>query len=298
MIKRSSVIMAFFLLLILFLSLFALPQPRPDKLKVYISADIEGVGGVVSGMQTSSEGEEYQRFRRFMTQEVNAAIEGAFAAGATEIVVSDSHGSGQNILIEELHKEVKLIRDWPRPLIMMEGIDETFDAVFLIGYHAKEGSKDATLAHTISGSRIFDIKLNGISVPEAGFNAAVAGHFGVPVVLISGDQTIISQAKELLGDVEGVVVKEGMGTIAKTIHPEKSQKLIKEGAVKALKRLNDFQPLKLQTPVTLEITFKNEVYASLVGMLPGVRQLDGRTISFTGKDMVEVSKFVSAVLFL
>jgi len=296
--SKRSVLLAFFLLLILFLSLFALPQPGPDKLKIYISADIEGIGGVVSRMQTSWEGEEYQRFRRFMTQEVNAAIEGAFSVGATEVVVSDSHGSGQNILIEELNKEVKLIRDWPRPLIMMEGIDETFDAVFLIGYHAKEGSKDATLAHSMSGSRIFDIKLNGISVPEAGFNAAIAGHFGVPVVLISGDQTIVSQAKELLGDVEGVVVKEGIGTIAKTIHPEKTQKLIKEGAIRALRRLKEFQPLKLQTPITLEITFKDEVYASLVGMLPGVKQLDGRTISFTGKDMVVVSKFLSAILFL
>lgn len=294
--KKRSVLLAFFLLLILFLSLFALPQPSPDKLKVYISVDIEGIGGVVSRMQTS--GEEYQRFRRFMTQEVNAAIEGAFACGATEVMVSDSHGSGQNILIEELNKEVKLIRDWPRPLIMMEGIDETFDAVFLIGYHAKEGSKDATLAHTMSGSRIFDIKLNGVSVPEAGFNAAIAGHFGVPVALISGDQTIVAQAKEMLGDVEGVVVKEGIGTIAKTIHPEKAQKLIKEGAIRALKRLKEFQPFKLQIPITMEITFKDEVYASLVGMLPGVKQLDGRTISFTGKDMVEVSKFLSAILFL
>ncbi len=296
--KKRSVLLAFFLLLILFLSLFALPQPGPNNFKVYISADIEGIGGVVSRMQTSWEGEEYQRFRRFMTQEVNAAIEGALDAGATEVVVSDSHGSGQNILIEELNKEVKLIRDWPRPLIMMEGIDETFDAVFFIGYHAREGSRDATLAHTMSGSRIFDIKLNGISVPEAGFNAAIAGHFGVPVALISGDQTIVAQAKELLGDVEGVVVKEGIGTIAKTIHPEKAQKLIKEGAIRALKRLKDFQPFKLQTPVTMEITFKDEVYASLVGMLPGVKQLDGRTISFTGEDMVEVSKFLSAILFL
>lgn len=296
--KKRSVLLALFLLLILFLSLFALPQPGPSKLKVYISADIEGIGGVVSRMQTSWEGEEYQRFRHFMTKEVNAAIEGAFACGATEVVVSDSHGSGQNILIEELNEEVKLIRDWPRPLIMMEGIDETFDAVFFIGYHAKEGSKDATLAHTMSGSRVFDIKLNGISVPEAGFNAAIAGHFGVPVALISGDQTIVAQAKEMLGDVEGVVVKEGIGTIAKTIHPEKAQKLIKEGAIRALKRLKDFRPYKLETPITLEITFKDEVYASLVGMLPGVKQLDGRTISFTGEDMVEVSKLLSAILFM
>ena len=296
--RKRSFLLAFFLLLILFLSLFALPQPGPEKLKVYISADIEGIGGVVSRMQTSAGGEEYQRFRRFMTQEVNAAIEGAFAAGATEVVVSDSHGSGQNILIEELNKEAKLIRDWPRPLIMMEGIDETFDAVFLIGYHAKEGSRDATLAHTMSGSRIFDIKLNGVSVPEAGFNAAIAGHFGVPVALISGDQTVVAQVKELLGDVEGVMVKEGIGTVAKTIHPEKAQQLIKEGAIRALRRLREFQPYRLQTPITLEIIFKDEVYATLVGMLPGVEQLDGRTISFTGKDMVEVSKFLSAILFL
>ena len=176
-------------------------------------------------------------------------------------MVSDSHGSGQNILIEELNKEVRLIRNWPRALIMMEGIDETFDAVFFIGYHSKEGSKDATLAHTMSGSRVFDIKLNGLSVSEGGFNAAIAGHFGVPVVLISGDQTVVAQVKELLGDVEAVVVKEGIGTIAKTIHPEKAQQLIKEGAIRVLKKLKEFRPYKLQTPITLEITFKDELYA-------------------------------------
>jgi len=149
----------------------------------------------------------------------------------------------------------------------------------------------------MSGSRVFEIKLNGISV-SGGVNATIAGHIGVPVALISGDQTVVAQVKELLGDVEGVVVKEGIGTIAKTIHSEKAQQLIKEGAIRALKRLKEFRPYKLQTPITLEITFKDEFYASLVGMLPGVKQLDGRTISFTGKDMVEVSKFLSAILFL
>lgn len=267
-------------------------------LKVYISVDMEGVGGVVTRDQTGPQGWEYEQARKWMTAEANAAIAGAFEAGATELLVSDSHGNAQSLLLDELDKRARLVRGWPRKLIMMEGIDDTFDAVLFIGYHASAGMRHATLAHTMSSRRVFEIKLNGQKVPEAGFNAAIAGHFGVPVVLVSGDQTIIAETRSLLGAVEGAEVKTGIGTVASMMHPEQAQELIREKTKAALGRLGDFKPWRLSTPITLEVTFKAEGDAEVAGFLPGVRMVDGRTIQYTGKDMVEISGLLSALLGL
>jgi len=165
---------------------FAAAQGKP--LKVYISADMEGIGGVSTGVQTGSQGREYEKFRRLMTEEVNAAIAGAFDAGASEVLVSDSHGDGQNIDVELLDKRARLIRAWPRPLGMMQGVDDSFGAVVFVGYHASEGQAAAIISHTFNGRTV--VKLNGVEVPEAGVSAAIAGDFGVPVVFVSGDQTI------------------------------------------------------------------------------------------------------------
>lgn len=271
---------------------------EPKKLKVYISVDMEGIGGVLSGDQTGPEGFEYQQARKWMTGETNAAIAGAFDAGATEVLVSDSHGNAESLLLDELDPRARLIRGWPRKLLMVGGIDASFDAVLFIGYHASEGMRHATLAHTMSSRRVFDIKLNGKKVPEAGFNAAVAGHFGVPVVLISGDQTVIAETRALVGDIEGAEVKTGMGPVAKMMHPEKSRELIREKTRAALGRLRDFQPWRLPSPITLELIFKDERDAELAGYLPGARMLDGRTVQFTGQDMVELSGILAVLLGL
>ena len=140
------------------------------------------------GCSGGLKGREYEKFRRLMTLEVNAAIAGAAEAGATEFIVGDSHAGAQNIDIELLDKRARLIRAWPRPLEMMQGVDSACDAVIFVGYHAREGAAEGVLAHTFTGSVV--VKLNGVEVPEAGFNAAIAGDFGVPVVFVSGDQTI------------------------------------------------------------------------------------------------------------
>ena len=141
------------------------------KLKVLISADMEGVGGVSTwNVQADPKGREYEQFRRLMTEEVNAAVAGAVDAGATDVLVVDSH-TGENIDIELLDKRVRLIRAWPRPLSMVQGIDSTFDAVVFVGYHAREGAAEAVLAHTDNGRVV--VKLNGVEVPEAGFEAAI-----------------------------------------------------------------------------------------------------------------------------
>jgi D-amino peptidase len=276
--------------------LLAAPASAQEgKLKVYISMDMEGIGGVVSRDQTDPSGFEYEQARKWMTGEANAAIQAAFESGASEVLVSDSHGNAESVLPDELDERVRLIRGWPRKLLMMEGIDESFGAAMFIGYHASEGMRHATLAHTMSGGKIQDLKLNGKRVPEAGFNAAIAGHFGVPVVLISGDQTVIAETRALVGDIEGAEVKTGMGAVASMLHPKRAQALVKDRAKKALARRADFEPWKLEAPITLEIAFKSEADAENAGYLPGARIVDGRTVQFTGKDMVEVSGFFAGV---
>jgi D-amino peptidase len=268
---------------------------QEKKLKVYISVDMEGIGDVVTRDQTSPQGFEYAQARKWMTAEANAAIAGAFEAGATEVLVSDSHGNALNLLADELDPRARLIRAWPRKLIMMDGIDESFDAVIFIGYHASAGKRHTTLAHTMSSARIYHIKLNGIEAPEGGFNAAIAGHFDVPVVMISGDQTVIAEVRAQVGPIEAAEVKHGSGVVAVMMHPTKAQELIREKAKAALARLKDFKPWKLQAPITLEVAFKWERDAELAGMIPGAKMLDGRTVQFTGKDMVELAGLVEVI---
>ncbi len=279
------------------LTALLLPAAAFAKGKVYISADMEGIAGVVTGEQLGPQGFEYQRFREFMTNEVLAAIEGARAGGATEILVSDSHGNGQNLLIEKFPKDVQIIRSWPRPLMMMEGIDSTFDAVLFVGYHTGTTNTEGVRAHTMSSANFADIRLNGISVPEAGLNAAIAGHFGVPVALITGDDAIVKEARTLLGEVEGAVVKWPLGFhSARTVTPEASCELIREKARSAMARTGKVKPYRLKTPVELELRFKNYRPAEVLAYLPNVERADAHTVRFRGKDILEVARFIEFVL--
>ena len=265
--------------------------------KVYISADMEGIAGVVTGEQLGPQGFEYTRFREFMTNEVLAAIAGAREAGAGEILVSDSHGNGQNLLIEKFPKDVQIVRSWPRPLMMMEGIDSTFDAVLFVGYHASTTNVEGVRAHTMSSANFADIRLNGISVPEAGLNAAIAGHFGVPVVLITGDSAIVKEAQALLPDVEGAVVKWPYGFhSARTMTPEAACDLIREKAKLAVASATGRKPYRIKTPVDLEIRFKNYRPAEVLTYLPIVERVDAHTVRFRGKDVPEVARFIEFVL--
>ncbi|MEO8025440.1 MAG: M55 family metallopeptidase [Bryobacteraceae bacterium] len=274
--------------------------PAAEKLKVYISADMEGIGGVSSSRtQGATEGREYASARRLMTEEVNAAIQGAFDAGATDVVVSDSHGDGQNIDIELLDKRAKLIRAFPRPLGMMGGIDKSFDAVGFVGFHAAEGQADATLAHTVSGSKIFDLKLNGVSMPEAGLNAAIAAEFGVPVVFLSGDQTICAEARRLLGPIETAAVKQATSIYsAMMIHPSAARQMIREGMKRGIERRKEFKPYLMSRPVRLEITYKRTTDAEVVSYLPNVERPRGNAILFSAGDMIQISKFFNAIMDL
>jgi len=271
-------------------------QTQNRKLKIYISVDMEGVAGVVTQDQLTPEGFEYNRFREFMTQETNAAIKAAQNAGATEIVVSDSHGNGENLLIEELPADVTLVRSWPRPLMMMQGIDETFDGAIFIGYHASTNNTEGVRAHTISSAHLTDIKLNGTSMPEAGINAAIAGDFNVPIIMISGDDAIAKEATALLGNIEAATVKWNYGFhSARSLTPKASCDIIAEKVRAAMARIKEFKPYKVSHPVQLDVTFKNYRPAELLSYLSIVKRIDSHSIRFVGKDMTEVSKFLEFI---
>jgi len=267
-----------------------------EHLKVYVSADMEGVAGVVTADQLGPPGFEYERFRGFMTDEVLAAIEGARAAGATEFLVSDSHGNGQNLLIERFPKDIQIVRSWPRPLAMMQGIDASFGAVLFVGYHASTTNPEGVRAHTMSSAHLADLRLNGVSMPEAGLNAAIAGQFGVPVAMISGDDAIIREAQALLGPIVGAVVKWNYGFhSARTLTPQAACDAIREAARRAVAERKNRKPFTVTTPVTLDLRFKNYRPAEVLAYLPIVERTDAHAIRFRGKDMVEVSKFLEFV---
>lgn len=272
----------------------------PPKLKVYISVDMEGIGGVTTWeKQASPKGADYGQFRKLMTQEVNAAIAGAYDAGATEVLVCDSHWDAQNLDVELLDRRARVIQSWPRPLGMMGGIDTSFDAALLVGYHAAEGTPGAIMAHSMWASRYLELRLNGVAVPEAGLNAAIAGEFGVPVVFVSGDQVTGEQARKLLGPLETATVKTSSGFFSGTLmHPEESRRLIREGVRRGIERRNEVKPYKLAHPVRLEVAFKNLPLAEVVSYLPGVERPRGNLIVFSGRDMIEVSRFLSAIGYL
>lgn len=271
-----------------------------EKLKIFISVDMEGITGVVNGDQTSSSGNGYGLAREWMTGDANAAIRGAFQAGATEVVVNDSHGSMRNIIISKLDPRASLITGSPKPLSMMQGIDGTFDAVFLIGYHARAGSEDGVLDHTYSGGSVFSIKVNGMELGEAEQNALIAGCYDVPVVLISGDQTVCAQAKKSLGEgLETAVVKEGIGRYAaKSLTPQMAQKLIEETAGKALQNRSRTRPLKLEPPYRFELTFFRSSMADSGELIPQVKRTGPRTVMFETQDYIEGYKLFRALVSL
>lgn len=269
---------------------------QDDGLRIYISADMEGVVGAVTGEQLGPGGFEYQRFRQFMTNEVNAAIDAARAAGATEFLISDSHGNGQNLLIEQLPDDVMVVRSWPRPLGMMEGIDDSFDGVIFIGYHASTANTRGVRAHTMSSASITGLRLNGIEMTEGSMNAAIAGHFGVPVILITGDDAAVAENQVIIGDIEGAIVKWANGFhSATTMTPEAAYEEIRTRTASAISRIGDFEPYVLETPIELELSLKNYMPIETLSYLPNVEKVNSHTIRFMGQDMIEISKFLRVV---
>lgn len=281
-----------FLLIILAVSVFYSNHSaaQNEKLKIYISVDMEGIAGVVTGDQLGPSGFEYQRFRRFMTNEVLAAINASKESGAGEILVSDSHGNGVNMLIEEFPEDVRVVRSWPRKLGMMAGIDETFDAALFIGYHASTTSLRGTRAHTFSSGKLTRVALNKMPVSESVWNAAIAAHFGVPVIMASGDDGLWEEIRPVLGNIEFAETQKSLGFhSANSLTNEASCKLIAEKVKTAILRIKEFKPYKIKNPVTVEISFKNYRPVEILAYLPMFERIESHTIQFVAKDMVEAS---------
>jgi len=258
-------------------------------MKVYISVDMEGIACVTHGDHTKLEGTEYEMARKWMTAEANAAVEGALEAGASHVVVADSHGHMRNILPDELNEKALLVRGSPRPQTMMEGLDASFAAAFFVGYHSMAGTPTGVLAHTYIGP-VHALRLNGTTVGEPGFNAAIAGHYGVPLALVCGDDTVDAEVGALMPWSQRVITKWGISPLAATnLAPKASQKAIREAAKRALERVKEMKPLAFKPPIRFEVDLKHPLQAYLAADIPGVERINGgRTLAYTGKDMLEV----------
>lgn len=271
-------------------------RSQPRGLKVHISVDMEGVAGVVTGDQISPSGFEYGRFREFMTREAMAAVTAAKEAGATAIVVADAHGNGENLLIEQFPNDVRIVRSWPRPLSMMAGVDASFDAAIFIGYHASTTSLTGVRAHTFSSATLTRVALNGVEMTEGSWNAAIAGHFNVPIVMISGDDAAIAEVRKVVGDLEGAETKKALGFHAAiTVTPAAAQADIAAKVKAALARRASFGPYKPQGQIVVDVSFKHYMPAEVLAYLPMFERTSAHSIRFRAQDMVEASAIMEFI---
>jgi D-amino peptidase len=267
---------------------FALPGVEAQgRLRVLISVDMEGVAGTVTGDQLGPTGFEYGRFRDFMTREALSAVAAARAAGATDVIVADAHGNGENLMIEQFPADVRIIRSWPRQLGMVAGADQV-DAVMFIGYHASTNNVQGVRAHTFSSASLTRVALNGVNVSEGSWAAAIAGHFNAPVIMMSGDDAAIAEVRAAVGNIEAAETKRTLGFhSAITLTPQASYDLIAARVKAAMARRAEFKPYKVTTPVTVDVSFKNYTPAEMLAYLPGFERTDAHSIRFRAKDMVE-----------
>jgi D-amino peptidase len=266
--------------------------------KVFLSTDMEGTTGVVDWGQCRGPSQEYEYYRGLLQAEVNAAIDGALAAGATELVVNDSHSTMQNLRPDELHGRASYLSGRHKPLYMMEGLDDSFDAALFVSYHGSASATSSVLHHTYNPRAIAEVRLNGVIAGEAGVNALVALAHGVPVVLISGDRVTIDEAQPFCPDVEAVVVKESVShNAALSLHPETARELIREGAQRALERLGDFRLPSITRPAELTVRLHNRALAELACALRGVEQQDEKVVAMRNDDPLQLFRtFIAAVM--
>src|SRR6266545_4160632 len=249
-------------------------------MRVWISADMEGVAGIARDEQTDPSSPLHPAGRHLLTQEVNAAIEGALDAGVQEVVVSDGHWSFTNVLPEELHPRAELVSGSPRRFSMAEGIGPGFDAAFLVGYHAAAGTPDAVLDHTGADHRIvYQVRLGGVPQSEGSLNGYLCGTFDCPVALFTGDAAAVAQMHEFVLELEGVVVKEGLSQqAARSLHPRVARERIRAGATRAIERLSSIPAMRLTGPLELEVDFVSTAMADSCERVPCVRRLGPRTV--------------------
>lgn len=265
-------------------------------MKIYISADLEGVNGIVHSSQTQPEEPGYERSVTLMHKELSAVIEGIYSAGGvTDIFVADAHWDGRNLRQELLPKGVSLISGWQRPFSMMSGVagkiaskqvvDRGFDGVFFVGYHARSGSACAVLSHTYRAQVFLDVKLNGVSVGETGLNAALAGYFGVPVAFLSGDDAACNEARNLLGSLTCVPVKKAISRYSAVFPPQiETLESLRHGAIEAIQKRDYWNIFNPPRPSTLTITLFDPAMADAAELLPEVKRVDDRIVEFSHDD--------------
>jgi D-amino peptidase len=290
-----------FVAVVLIILLSALAQAAEKTgPRVYVSVDMEGIWGIVHGNQTSSDSPEYGPARKWMVEDVNAVIAGLFDAGAAEVVVNDSHGSMRNIVADALDPRASLISGTPKPLSMMQGIDGSFDACVFVGYHARAGTASAVLDHTISGGVVRAIRVNGQEMPELGLNAAIAGYFNVPVIMLTGDTETCAQAKSILGDGPvTVAVKEAQGRYAaKNLPLDEARKRLREGAREALQKKGQVTAFRLNPPFQFELELNTSAQAELPTLIYLVKRTNPRTVEFSADDFLVGFKLLRAAINL
>ena len=253
--------------------------------RIFISIDMEGISGIFEGRQTGGDTSEYQRGRKLMVGDINAAVEGALEAGVEEVVISDAHGGGRNLIAEEVHEAAYLIQGRPTWDTMMKGIGPEYDAALYLGYHAMKGTPEATLAHTVSGGVVDDVWVNGRPTGEFALNAAVAGQHGVPSAFISGDAAAVEEAKSFVPNIGSAVVKWALGRqVAKMRHPGKARELIRSGVKETLGRVDEIEPYVVEPPVEFKMRVWSAVGVDALVRLPYVERVDGRTVRMTFDD--------------
>lgn len=272
-------------------------------MRIYISADGEGISSVVSGSGEMYPGStEYNFFRTCMTEDVNAAIAGAFDAGASSVVVNDTHWTERNILPDLLDPRAELMRGSGKPLSMMEGVQTGVDAVFFVGYHSRVGGSIGVANETVMGRQIYDVRINGESIGELEINAAIAGHFGVPVILATGDDHMAKEARAILPDVHVAIVKHAIERwSARCLSPQHARALIREQARQAVTALKDLHKPRLYvTSGTLhcEVEFVSTAHAGAASLMPGVTRLGPRTVSYEAPDAIVAMRAIFAMMFL
>lgn len=271
-------------------------------MRIYISADMEGVAGITAEEQTNPVGQpEYAYSCKLMTGEVRAACEGAKEAGATSIVVNDSHWNMRNIIHEDLPPDVRLIRGSAKPLSMNQGLDQGADFAAFVGYHASGGTQDAVLDHTYTDATLYEVRINGEQCSEARINAAVAGCYGVPVVFLSGDQSACADARSFLPWAEAVEVKRAIGRFAAaSLSPEQSRAAIKAGIASGIRRAESrgAKPYAFTPPISLDVTFTYTAKADVAALLPGSERTSSRTVRFVHEDFLTVFKAFRALMTL
>ncbi len=265
-------------------------------MKVYISADMEGITGIANRKFLMDNEPEYQRGRKLLTGDVNAAIEGALAAGATEILVNDAHGNMRNILIEELNENASLVTGFPKKDLMCAGIDERFNCALFIGYHSMANTQ-GMMAHTISGGLFAAVRLNGKPCGETAISAAIAGHYGVPVLAVSGDDILAAEVKQLLPEALFAQTKTSLSNTAGILlHPAKTRPLIRETVEKALKAKAKPAPYRFAKEVTVEVDLRNTQQADLIDKIPGAERKGDITVSFKAADMLQANEFITTAM--